>query len=107
MFNITGEQTNKAPVEEFRKKFLGKIYLAAGESKKDAVKDKPVSSCMCVLWGIVSDFSFKFKSFTDADIKYNSYRILAPNSIMTMDYRTERLNFRLNENGEVTDVYSG
>jgi len=34
-------------------------------------------------------------------------RVLRPNSIMTMDYRAERLNFRVGEDGTLTRIFCG
>lgn len=48
------------------------------------------------------------KTFSHADLKgLEDYRILRPNTMMTMDYREERLNVNLDKSDICTSVHFG
>ncbi len=45
------------------------------------------------------------KKFSDADIKAECFRIVAPGTMMTRDYRFNRFNIILNDKNVATNVY--
>ncbi|RUS15978.1 hypothetical protein BC937DRAFT_91734 [Endogone sp. FLAS-F59071] len=78
------EQDNKGTLEYWQKRLIGKTYI--GEDEETALGENQV-----VLHSQLPE----------------GHRILAPNTLMTKDFRPLRLNVTMNDGGKITGVHFG
>ncbi len=95
-------------LKELQEKFVGKKYFEGNMAPRDMMV------FYILRYNIISNqrqnyFAYIFKSFISSDVEACSkdFRILGPDSMMTMDYREERINITLDENRICTRVFMG
>ncbi len=96
--------------EEYAAKFVGKYYVRDGDTITDEMRNAGVST-RALHFLIYGPFKpkpfFSKQTFTDSDIDVELYRVIYPRTPVTRDYREERLNIIMNQNGVCERVHFG
>ncbi len=98
----------KMDLEQLNKKYVGKTYVTKEDANSN--KNQVIYPKKAWTWRYCLKFIFIFKQiFNVSDIRADceSFRVLAPNTPMTKDYREGRFNFSVTEEGVCDRVFMG
>lgn len=87
---------------------VSSMFLSAcqdvGTSKLPALPDVTQDTCGGAQYGGLIG---RDATVLEGVLILRQVRVLRPNSMMTMDYRAERLNFQVGEDGTLTRIFCG
>ncbi|WP_158617225.1 I78 family peptidase inhibitor [Falsigemmobacter faecalis] len=82
------------------------VLALAGCVEQQLATPGPIKIDDCGAAGYGGLVGTPLSRFNPAQVK-SPVRVLAPGSVMTMDFRSERLNIEHNERGTITRIYCG